>query len=605
MKKNDFKRFAYFLGLNFCLSLLIGTAYLFFTGSHPLELTFVSIALVSNTVMLYAALALPAALLFLFAPGRWLLGAALGFFQLALATDAGVYKIFKFHLNSMVLNLLTTPGGLDSLDQGWGIKAFFLLVAASLFALQFLFWRLSGKFSLKYSPGRGRVKALAALLLLFVVADKGLFAWGTLYDSVYITRNLQLFPLYQPLRIRTFAATYLGVKLDNEVKAGIDRKYSGLAYPLAPLKVEPPAKPLNVVIIVVDSMRADMFDPEIMPETWALSGKASVFSNHYSGGNCTRFGIFSIFYGIYGNYWFDMLGERRGPVYLDVLKKQGYDLRLFAASKLSFPEFNKTCFLNVPREGIYDEPAGANGAARDADISDKFISYLKGRDAKKPYFSFVFYDASHGSYDYPAGFDKFKPSVGMNPLTLNKDNFRPLFNKYKNSVRYDDYLIGRILKAVRETGGMKDTVIAVAGDHGEPFFESGYYGHNQGYCPSEVRVPLVLYVPGRGHKVFSNITSHMDIPPTLLRLAGVKNPAADYSSGTDLFDAVTKKFVAVFSWDTAAIVENGETLKMPLEAYKGGVKAYDRDYREEDKKKTAALCTLIPAFQKEARRFSK
>ena len=605
MKKTDLKRLAVLLGFNFCLSLFISSAYAFFAGSHPLELAFVGAALVSNTVMLYAALALPSALLFLFAPGRWLLGAALGFFQLALVTDAAVYKIFKFHLNSMVLNLLTTPGGLDSLEQGWGMKAFFVFIAVSMFVLQWSFWKWSGAAAEKCDFGSGRVKLLAALLLCFVIADKGLFAWGTLYDSPYITRNSQLFPLYQPLRIRTFASKYLGVKLDSEVKAGIDRKYSGLAYPLAPLKVEPPAKPLSLVVIVVDSLRRDMFTPDIMPETWAFSKKAAVFANHYSGGNCTRFGIFSVFYGIYGNYWFDMLGELRPPVLMDVLKAQGYDMRLYASSKLSFPEFNKTCFVNVPRAGIYDEPKEENIAERDRDISEKFAEYLRARKGGKPYFAFVFYDASHGAYQYLPGFEKFQPSVDTNRLALNKKNIGPLFNKYKNSVLSDDHLVGGILKVIKETGGLKDTAVLILGDHGEAFLERGRYGHNQGYSPEEVRVPLVLYLPGRAPYSTVDATSHMDIVPTLLPLFGVKNPVSDYSSGRSLFDRTPRPFIPSFSWDTAAILKNGEVLEMPLEAYKGGVKAYDGEYREEDKKAAAAFSPLIPAFQKEAKKFSK
>jgi hypothetical protein len=605
MKKPDFKRLYYFLGLNFCLSLFIGTAYLFFAGTHPLELAFAGAALVSNTVMLYAALALPAALLFLPAPGGWLTGAALGLFQLTLATDAAVYKIFKFHLNSMVLNLLTTPGGLDSLEQGWGMKAFFLFVAASMFALQFLFWRLSGPAAVKNRLRGGRARALGAVLLLFVLADKGLFAWGTLYDSVYVTRNSQLFPLYQPLRIRSFAAKYLGVKLDKEVKGGIDRRYSGLAYPSAPLRVEPPAKKLNVVIIVVDSLRRDMFTPDVMPETWAFSRKAAVFTNHYSGGNCTRFGIFSVFYGIYGNYWFDMLGERRTPVFMDTLIAQGYDMRLFASSKLSYPEFNKTCFAAVPRAGIYDEPREENIAERDRDISGKFTDYLKGRKGGRPYFAFVFYDASHGAYQYLPGFEKFKPSADTNRLALNKQSIGPLFNKYKNSVHSDDHLVGGILKAIKETGGLKDTAVLILGDHGEAFLERGRYGHNQGYSPEEVRVPLVLYLPGRAPYTTADATSHLDIVPTLLPLFGVKNPVSDYSSGRGLFDRTPRPFIPSFSWDTAAIIRNGEVFEMPLEAYKGGAKAYDSEYREEGKKAAAAFSPLIPAFQKEAKKFSK
>jgi len=605
-KKTDFKRLAAFLGLNFCLSLAICAVFLLFAGGHPLELAYVSAALVSNTVMLYAALGLLAVPLFLFAPARGLLPVLAGVFQMVLVTDVAVYKIFKFHLNSMVLNLLLTPGGFESLDQGWGTKALFVLLSSALGAAQWYFWRLSSSLAGRPLLRGRRALALAAGLLLFVIIDKGLFAWGTLYDSAYITRNAQLFPLYQPLRIRSFASKYLGFKLDKEVKGGIDLRYSGLDYPKRPLEVVPPGKPLNFLIIIVDSLRSDIFTPEIMPETWALGKKSMVFENHYSGGNCTRFGVFSVLYGIYGNYWFPMLGERRGPALIDVLKKQGYDLRLYASAKLSFPEFNKTCFAEVPREGIYDEPAGKDGAERDQDISDKFISYLKARDPKKPYFAFIFYDASHGNYDYPPGFEKFTPSFGVSQLGLNKSKVGGLKNKYKNSIYFDDHLVGGIMKAVGDAGGLKDTAVLVLGDHGEAFLERGRYGHNQGYSPEEVRVPLVLYAPGRKPGRVKAMTSHLDIVPTLLPLAGVRNPAADYSSGRSLFEAGPRPFVASASWDSAGIITEDRILEMPLEAYKGGLKVFDGEYRELPGRKAAAeLSPLIMQFQKEAKRFSK
>ncbi|MDD2805095.1 MAG: sulfatase-like hydrolase/transferase [Elusimicrobiales bacterium] len=600
----DFKRFAAFLGLNFCLSLVICSFFLLFAGSHPLGLAYAGAALVSNTALLALAVALPA--LLLYATGLPVLpGALLAVFQLWLVTDLAVYKIFKFHMNSMVLNLVLTPGGLESLDQGWGTKALFVLVAAGAGAAQWWFWRLAaGARAWRALSGR-RPLALAGLLLLAVAADKGLYAWANLYDAVLITRNSQLFPLYQPLRVRSFASKYLGVKLDQEVRGGIDSRYSGLDYPKAPLLAEPPARPLNFLFIVVDSLRADMLDPEIMPETWALGKKATVFRNHYSGGNCTRFGVFSMLYGLYGNYWFPMLGERRGPVLLDELKRQGYDLRVYASAKLSFPEFNKTCFVSVPREGIYDEPAGANGAEKDRDISERFISYLRSRDAKKPYFSFIFYDASHGNYDPQPGLEKFSPAFGVSQLALNKDNVGGLFNRYKNSILGDDLLVGRILKELAARGGLKDTVVLVLGDHGEAFLERGRYGHNQGYSPEEVRVPLVLYLPGRAPAVLKHPTSHLDIVPTLLPLAGVKNPATDYASGRSLFESGGRPYLASASWDSAGLITPEGILEMPLEAYKGGLKVFDPEYRALPGKEAEKFSPLIMQFQREARRFSR
>jgi hypothetical protein len=143
------------------------------------------------------------------------------------------------------------------------------------------------------------------------------------------------------------------------------------------------------------------------------------------------------------------------------------------------------------------------------------------------------------------------------------------------------------------------------GDHGEAFLERGRYGHNQGYSPEEVRVPLIMYLPGRAPYSTEGLTSHLDIVPTLLPLLGVKNPASDYSSGRSLFAKTPRSFVPSFSWDTAAIIKSSETLVLPLEAYKGGVKAYDSEYREEGRAAAAAFAPLIVGFQKEAGKFSK
>lgn len=602
--KRDYKRFLAYLGLNFLLSLAVCSLFLAFAGSHPAGLAFAGIALVSNTAMLAAALALPAALIYLIggaAPAGFLLGA----WQLWLMTDVAVYKIFKFHMNSMVLNLVLTPGGLESLDQGWGTKLIFLLGLAASAASQFWFWRLAAGWR-GWRPLTGRRPlAIAAVLAAFALADKGVYAWANLYDAAPVTRNTQLFPFYQPLKIRTFASKYLGVKLDAEVKGGLDTRYSALTYPLAPLAAELPARPLNFLFIVVDSMRADMLDPEVMPETWALGERSSVFLDHYSGGNATRFGIFTLLYGLYGHYWFPMLGERRGPVLIDELKRQGYDLRVYASAKLSFPEFNKTCFVGVPAAGIYDEPAGKDGAERDRDISEKFISYLRSRDAGRPYFAFLFYDASHGNYDSLPGLEKFSPAFGVSQLALNKENVGGLFNRYKNSIRTDDHLVGRILRALEASGGMKDTAVLVLGDHGEAFLERGRYGHNQGYSPEEVKVPLVLYLPGRAPLQARHMTSHLDVVPTLLPLAGVRNPAADYSHGRSLFDVSPRPYAAASSWDTAGLFTGDAIIEMPLEAYKGGLKVFDREYRELPRKAAAGYTPVILQFQKDSRRFSK
>ena len=68
------------------------------------------------------------------------------------------------------------------------------------------------------------------------------------------------------------------------------------------------------VMIVVDSLRFDMLNDDVMPATSAWARDATRFEHHYSTGNGTRFGIFGLMYGLPGGYWHAALAERRGPV---------------------------------------------------------------------------------------------------------------------------------------------------------------------------------------------------------------------------------------------------------------------------------------------------
>ena len=596
-----------FLYLNFLLSSLLFVFYLFFTNFGARELLFLVPALFSSVFLVYLPLSAAAFLLNL-APkaGKYALILLFSLLHLSTVTDLSIYKVFKYHINAMVLNLIFTPGGLESLDQGTGMKIFAFLLTLSVFALEFYFWRLSAKFEPK------KTRLLFSALLFCLLTEKALSAAAVSLDLVWVTKNMKVYPFYQPLKMRSFAEKHFGLKADRSRITTPLGEDSSLNYPLAPLKLEKREKTPNVVMIVIDSARFDMLDPEIMPETddFARKKKAFVFRNHYSGGNATRFGIFSIFYGLYGNYWFKMLGERRSPVLTDFLQTLGYKTGIFAATRITFPEFDRTCFAAVPYSDIYDQPEG-DKAAKDRKITEKALEFIN-KNGKERFFAFIFYDSPHGSYDYPKEMEKFVPSAaGVEHLLLSPEKIKPVFNKYKNSVRFADSLAGGIIKELKRNKLLENTVIIVTGDHGEPFFERGYYGHNQNYSDYEIKVPLVLYVPGEKGAETNELTSHLDLAPTLMKLIGVKNPSSDYSNGRDLInerEAIRERpFVTAFSWDSAAIITRENTVSFPLESYGfKGIKFYDSDFREtKNKNLEKSFAPMFLEFSRESARFYK
>ena len=109
-------------------------------------------------------------------------------------------------------------------------------------------------------------------------------------------------------------------------------------------------------MIVVDAWRADAFTSEITPNINSFAEKSWNFRDHYSGGNATRSGIMSIFYGIPAihNFWMNLLLEQKGPVLVHQMLKQGYKVEVCASASLKSPEFNQNRILGSKRHPPYN-----------------------------------------------------------------------------------------------------------------------------------------------------------------------------------------------------------------------------------------------------------
>lgn len=590
------------LSFNFILSSIIFLIYPFSITASPIEYVFLLPALFSSVLLIYIAI-LPVVYLLTKIPkiSFWAIVSFFSIFHSIALIDTAIFHIYKFHINSMVINLLITPGGLATLDQTLTMKIFYVITFILIVTLSMATVRLSLREKKKL------FHFLFVFSLFCLVFEKALAAWSVSTDYAPFSSNFKVYPFYQPLKMRAFLEKNFNIKPERNEKVTI-RKYSRLKYPIRPIEMKEISKKPNIVIIVIDSLRFDMFTKEIMPNSYmfAKNNKASVFLNHYSGGNATRFGIFSIFYGIYGNYWEKILGERRSPVLIDTLNKLGYEIGVFASARVTYPEFDRTCFVSVPYSKIFDRPPG-NKVEKDYAITKAAIDFIE-KKYNKPFFAFVFYDALHGSYDYPKEMEKFSgASKGVNQIFLRPSNVYSAFLRYKNSAYFEDFLAGKILDIIRDKKLISNTVVIVTGDHGEPFFERGYYGHNQAYCDYEIKPPLLLYVPGKKMVKTSFATSHMDIVPTLMSELGVKNSQEDFSNGLNLYDEkalASRKFVSVFSWDTAAIVTAKETIVLPLESYKmQDLKFYDSSYNPIKKEKKGEYSLFLKDFLYQSSRF--
>ncbi len=476
--------------------------------------------------------------------------------QLLLAADYTIHGMFGYHINGFVINLITTPEGIASMGADEGAARVYALIGFGVLVLNAaMWWALAnlraGRRLSERMAGRPVKFAVIALVAL-AAGERFTYGVGNVQAWPDVMSVAAAIPAYQPTTFRALARK-LGFEGNRSVGVNALRNNDVFIYPSHPLKTVPPEKKYNVVWLVCESLRADMLTPEIMPETWAFAQENTRFTQHRSGGNGTRMGVFTLFYGMPGSYWFRALANRRSPVLMDRLQEEGYQLHLSTSAAFSYPEFDKTVFARVPAEQLYAENKG-EGWKSDRHHVARITTWLEKERGTQPFFLFHFFESSHARYYFPPESVIRRPYLEeFNYATANlKRDIELIRARYINAVHHLDSQLGEVLKTLRDQKLMEDTVVVITGDHGEEFLENGSWGHNSEFTEPQVRVPLVVHIPGRGAAVVDHPTSHVDVVPTLAPLLGITNPTRDYSTGTDLFSS-DARLLTFSDWDRIAI----------------------------------------------------
>ena len=104
-------------------------------------------------------------------------------------------------------------------------------------------------------------------------------------------------------------------------------------------------------------------------------------------------------------------------------------------------------------------------------------------------------------------------------------NFRQEYADYLGCCHALDENLGRVVDTLRESGQLENTAIVFASDHGS-HFRTRCMEYKRSCHDASIRVPLVIWNGGFGHGVrYDRPVSLIDLPPTLLRMAGVTPPA--------------------------------------------------------------------------------
>lgn len=501
--------------------------------------------------------------------------------------DYQLYTLYEYHFNSFVWNLLTTPGGIESLGVTRLTQVTvilevigFLLLTATLYWLSFL---ITTK---KTLISRSLFVSVFSVMMLVLLGEESVYAYSVYAGKVEYIRASAVIPF----KLNSSADSFFKkVGLERTSVRKLRLAQGKVHYPLQPIHTQPQGNDPNVIMLVAESFRSDLLDPEITPNLWAFSQQAINFKNHYSGGNRTRMGMMSMFYGLYAPYWYGFQQQKVAPVLMDTLKQKDYQFALHTSQSFDYPELRDTVFHGMNEVDMQELRQGQPWQRDHKNISD-IIDKLAARDKNKLFYGFMFFESTHAPYSFNDDDIVRADYVDeLNYAELDLHNkIDQIHNRYINAAHRVDTEVGRLLDYLNQHGMLDNTIVMFTGDHGEEFMEHGHWGHghNQMFPEQQVHVPLVLWIPGAPPQQDEHRTSHIQIPQTLLEQLGVTTPAEDYTLAGDL--STTLPYLVVGNYNYLAIMNDDFKLTFPFTASDYfHYTLFDRDdntVRSEDKK---------------------
>jgi len=477
--------------------------------------------------------------------------------------------MYGFQFNGFVWNILTTQGGIESMgfDSAayWtSAGAFLAAVTAEIFLLILsIRWETFKLARISKAPHYMRT-ALPYMAGLMFVVQAVFFGISSFKGDSDVLVAANTFPFYPSITFQRILKNMGFQSERNAVLTAGQEEDLALQYPLKDITQQPDSPRLNIVWLVAESWRADMLTEEIMPQTWRFAKKAQHFENHYSSGNGTRPAMFSMFYGLYGNYWAAFLREQHPPVLMDLLRQNDYQMDLYTSARFTYPEFDKTIFSHVPAEQLHEGTASV-GWKSDRENVSRMLDFIQTRDNNRPFMTFLFFESPHARYYFPPECEIRKDYLKeFNYVTADiHQDIGLIFNRYINSCNHLDTQYARIIDYLEEKELLDTTIVIITGDHGEEFMEHGRWGHNSAFVEEQVKTPLVIWIPGKKAAEYAQMTSHLDIPATIMRVLGVENPPADFSLGIDMFSDEKRQFTIFSDWDKLVYMDSECKIVLP------------------------------------------
>lgn len=277
----------------------------------------------------------------------------------------------------------------------------------------------------------------------------------------------------------------------------------------------------NVVLIIVDSMRADHmtvygYKKKTTPYFERLAADAQVFERALSQSSATMLSIPSMLTGRdVGAIDWDLAKDRLVsaptiPTLAERLKARGYRTGMIVTDYIPRRLPGIVRGYDVVRDVVKtlrDKPANRRTESITTAYALEFLAPSLAGD-KKPFFLTIYYEDPHAPYVEHEG---------------NHTNFgKGDVGRYDQEIAAVDRYAGILLETLKWSKLWDDTIVVIVADHGEEFGEHGERQHSNNCHIESLHVPLIVRVPGLEPSRVDAPVGLVDVTPTLLELLGLQ-----------------------------------------------------------------------------------
>lgn len=309
-------------------------------------------------------------------------------------------------------------------------------------------------------------------------------------------------------------------------------------------------RPQRIVLVTLDTLRADGFDAQIMPRTWAFAERGLRFERAYAAASTTQPTHATLFTGLHP--W--QHGVARNGIALaadhdtvsERLRRAGFQTAAVVASfplerrfgfDQGFDSYEQELQHSLVVESWNGEAieGGRFYGLADA-VVERALSRIDALNGARQFLWVHFFDPHEPYGDAAPGGAVILGQIRLlaEHGKLEPQQLKLARSRYDADLRHLDAALGRLIARLERDAPAIDTHVVLVSDHGESFGEDGSLAHGFRVSPEQVQVPLVLVSPGLEPGVRADVAGSRDVGRTLLGLAGAN---ASGFPGRDLLQA--------------------------------------------------------------------